>query len=82
MSKSGQSCVLANECRDHIFNEIYQYRHLDINTAIKQFSFKLTLWAQEIALLQIKEMAQLNTVGNDYTLFEVISLPATYTKVC
>jgi len=45
-----------------------------------QISFKLGLRAQEIALLQVKEVARLNSTGTDFTLLEVMSLPAAYTK--
>jgi len=45
-----------------------------------QVSFKLGLRAQEIALLQIKEVAQLNATGTDFKLLEIMSLPAAYTK--
>ena len=45
-----------------------------------QISFKLGLRAQEIALLQVKEVAQLNSAGTDFKLLEVMSLPASYTK--
>ena len=43
-------------------------------------SFKLGLRAQEIALLQIKEVARLNTTGTGFKLLEVMALPAAYTK--
>ena len=45
-----------------------------------QVSFKLGLRAQEVALLQIKEVAKLNSTGTDFKLLEVMSLPAAYTK--
>lgn len=45
-----------------------------------QISFKLGLRAQEIALLQIKEVAQFNKAGTGFKLLEVMSLPAAYTK--
>ncbi len=45
-----------------------------------QVSFKLGLRAQEIALLQIKEVARLKASGTDFELLEVMSLPAAYTK--
>lgn len=45
-------------------------------------SFKLGLRAQEIALLQIKEVATLIGPENarDYKLLDILSLPASYTK--
>ncbi|WP_414729837.1 hypothetical protein [Zhongshania aliphaticivorans] len=45
-----------------------------------QISFKLGLRAQEIALLQINEIAKLNVTGKYFKLLEVMSLPAAYTK--
>lgn len=36
--------------------------------------------AQDVALLQIKEIAKLNLSGADFKLLEVMSLPAVYTK--
>lgn len=45
-----------------------------------QISFKLGLRAQEIALLQVKEIAKLNPSGTDFKILEVMSLPAAYTK--
>lgn len=36
--------------------------------------------AQEIALLQIKEVARLSSGGDTFKLYEVMSLPAAYTK--
>ncbi len=58
MPKSGQARVLTSKQQDHLFAVIQQHRHPEKNTAIMQISFKLGLRAQEIALLQIKEVAQ------------------------
>ena len=80
MPKSGQARVLTAEQRDHVLNVIQHHRHPEKNTAIMQISFKLGLRAQEIALLQIKEIAKLNPSGTDFKLLEVMSLPAAYTK--
>lgn len=80
MRKSGQARVLSNEQQDHLFDVIQQHRHAEKNTAIMQISFKLGLRAQEISLLQIKEVAQLNQSGTDFKLLEIMSLPAAYTK--
>lgn len=80
MRKSGQARVLTTEQQDHLFDVIQQHRHPEKNTAIMQISFKLALRAQEIALLQIKEVAQLNPTGTDFNLVEVMNLPAAYTK--
>lgn len=80
MPKSGQARVPTQAQQDRLFDAIAQHRHPEKNTAIMQISFKLGLRAQEIALLQIKEVARLNSTGTDFTLLEVMSLPAAYTK--
>ncbi|MCW9012288.1 MAG: site-specific integrase [Gammaproteobacteria bacterium] len=80
MPKSGQARVLTPKQREHLFEIIRQHRHPEKNTAIMQVSFKLGLRAQEIALLQVKEVARLNKTGTDFQLLEIISLPAAYTK--
>lgn len=80
MPKSGQARVLTAIQQSYLFEVIQQHRHPEKNTAIMQISFKLALRAQEIALLQIKEIAQLNSTSTDVKLLEVMSLPAAYTK--
>jgi len=80
MAKSGQARVPTTEQQRHLFDVIKAHRHPEKNTAIMQISFKLGLRAQEIALLQIKEVARLNSSGTDFKLLEVMSLPAAYTK--
>ena len=84
MAKSGQARVLSQSQQAHLFNAITDHRHPEKNTAIMQISFKLGLRAQEIALLQIKEVAQLHPVSRNaparFKLYEVMSLPAAYTK--
>lgn len=80
MPKSGQARVPTPAQQRHLFDVIQQHRHPEKNTAIMQASFKLGLRAQEIALLQIKEVARLNAVGTDFKLLEVMALPAAYTK--
>ncbi|MBM7425003.1 MULTISPECIES: site-specific integrase [Spongiibacter] len=80
MPKSGQARVLTAEQQDHVFDVIQHHRHPEKNTAIMQISFKLGLRAQEIALLQVKEIAKLNPSGTEFKLLEVMSLPAAYTK--
>jgi len=80
MPKSGQARVLTAHQQDRLFDVIQHHRHPEKNTAIMQISFKLALRAQEIALLQIKEVAQLNQSGADFKLLEVMALPAAYTK--
>jgi len=80
MSKSGQARVLTDHQRQYLFEVIQQHRHPEKNTAIMQISFKLGLRAQEITLLQLKEIARLNNAGTDFKLLEIMSLPAAYTK--
>jgi integrase len=79
MPKSGQARVPSLEEQRHLFEVIKQNRHPEKNTAIMQISFKLGLRAQEIALLQIKEIAQIKSRG-DFKLLQVMTLPAAYTK--
>ena len=80
MPKSGQARVLTQEQMQHLFEVIQQHRHPEKNTAIMQISFKLGLRAQEIALLQVKEVARLIKQGTDFKLLEIMALPAAYTK--
>lgn len=80
MAKSGQARVPTTQQQQHLFEAIRLHRHPEKNSAIMQISFKLGLRAQEIALLQIKEVAQLNQAGTAFKLHEVMSLPAAYTK--
>ena len=80
MPKSGQARVPSAEQQRHLFEVIEQHRHKEKNKAIMQISFKLGLRAQEIALLQVKEVARLNSSSTDFTLLEIMSLPAAYTK--
>jgi len=80
MPKSGQARVPTLQQQQHLFRVIQDHRHPEKNTAIMQISFKLGLRAQEIALLQVKEVAKLNPSGAEFKLLEVMSLPAAYTK--
>ena len=80
MAKSGQARVLTQHQRRQLFDVIQHHRHPEKNTAIMQISFKLGLRAQEIALLQVKEIARLYKAGTDFKLLEIMSLPAAYTK--
>jgi site-specific recombinase XerD len=80
MAKSGQARVPTQEQQQQLFATIQQRRHKEKNTAIMQISFKLGLRVQEIALLQLKEIAQVNSLGTDFKLLEIMSLPAAYTK--
>jgi hypothetical protein len=84
MAKSGQARVPTEDQQRHLFEVIQQHRHAEKNTAIMQISFKLGLRAQEIALLQIKEVATLTGAPGSrnraFKLLEILCLPAAYTK--
>lgn len=84
MAKSGQARVLRPSQIDYLFSAIRQHRHPEKNAAIMQISFSLGFRAQEISLLQIKEVAKLGpetTTGlRTFTLKEILKLPASYTK--
>jgi len=84
MAKSGQARVPSKQQQAHLFDAIKSKRHPEKNTAVMQISFKLGLRAQEISLLQIKEIASLNNytknTARSFVLHEVMSLPAAYTK--
>jgi len=59
MSKTGQARVLTPEQFGHLLSVIRERRYPEKNTALVQISFKLGLRVQEIALLQIKDVAEL-----------------------
>ena len=84
MAKSGQARVLSPEQQAELFEVIQEHRHPEKNTAIMQISFKLGLRAQEIALLQLKEICRLGpirkTIPRTFELLEIMTLPAAYTK--
>lgn len=83
MSKSGQARVLTPDQFAYLLATIRQHRHAEKNTALIQISFKLGLRVQEIALLQLKEVCRLGpAIGTtrDFTLHEILALPAAYTK--
>jgi integrase len=58
MSKSSQAPVLRHEQLAHLLNAIQEHRYPEKNTVLIQISFKLGLRVQEIALLQIKDLAE------------------------
>lgn len=84
MAKSGQARVPTAEEKQRLFEVIRQHRHPEKNTAIMQISFKLGLRVQEIALLELKEVCRLGRgrkmLPRDFTIHQVMSLPAAYTK--
>lgn len=83
MSKTGQARVLTPNQFAHLLSVIQEHRYPEKNTALVQISFKLGLRVQEIALLQIKDVAELGpeTSGQcSFRLKEILALPAAYTK--
>lgn len=84
MPKSGKARVPTPEEWSYLFSVIQKKRYPVKNTAIMQISHKLGLRAQEISLLQFKEVCKLapyaKNTPRDFTLYEILSLPAAYTK--
>ena len=83
MSKTGQARVLTPEQFSHLLSVIQEHRYPEKNTALVQISFKLGLRVQEIALLQIKDVAELGSESSGqrpFKLKEILALPAAYTK--
>lgn len=84
MSKSGKARVLTPEQWSYLYAVIAEKRYPEKNTAIMQISQKLGLRAQEIALLQLKEVCRLKSLkkdcARDFELLQIMSLPAAYTK--
>lgn len=78
--KSGQAKVLSPEEIEHLFNVIEEHRHPEKNSAIMHISFCLGLRAQEIALLQIKEVAKLTDSIGGFELHKTLRLPKGITK--
>ncbi|MCM2681178.1 site-specific integrase [Echinimonas agarilytica] len=82
--KSGQARVPTLEAQRRLFDAIQEHRHPEKNTAIMRISFCLGLRVQEISLLQLKEVCKLAPFkvdqSRDFKLYEVMSLPAAYTK--
>lgn len=83
MSKTGQARVLTPDQFSHLLDVIQEHRYPEKNTALVQISFKLGLRVQEIALLQLKDVAELGPVTSgkrSFRLKEILALPAAYTK--
>lgn len=78
--KSGQARVPTSAEWERLFLAIQEHRYPEKNTAIMRISQKLGLRVQEIALLQIKEIARLKKSSPGFTLHQVMTLPAAYTK--
>lgn len=84
MAKKGKARVLQPDQIDHLFDVIQKHRHPEKNAAIMQVSFSLGLRAQEISLLEIKEVATLGPASasglRSFKLKEILKLPSSYTK--
>lgn len=83
MSKTGQARVLMPGQFGHLLSVIREHRYPEKNTALVQISFKLGLQVQEIALLQIKDVAELgpdNSGQRSFKLKKILALPAAYAK--
>lgn len=81
MAKSGQARVIAHGEFDKIIENARKHRHPEKNVAILYVSFKLGLRAQEMALLELKEVCRLDPASADgFILNEIMPLPARYTK--
>ena len=83
MSKTGQARVLTPDQFAHLLNVIQDHRYPEKNTALVQISYKLGLRVQEVALLRIKDVAELGPEASgqrSFKLKEILALPAAYTK--
>lgn len=82
--KSGQARVPKPEDWDRLYTEIKKNRHPEKNRLIMKISQMLGLRVQEIALLEFKEVCELSghpgSTNRDFKLFEIMTLPASYTK--
>jgi hypothetical protein len=75
------TCAYAGDQFAHLLSVIQKHRYLEKTTALVQISFKLGLRVQEIALLQIKDVAELGPEGSgqrSFKLKEILALPAAY----
>jgi integrase len=84
MANNGKARVLTDEEWEYLFSQIEKHRHPEKNAAIMRVSRHLGLRAQEIALLQMKDVVMLDTrIGQPnrtYTLYKVLTVPADITK--
>lgn len=71
MSKTGQARVLTPEQFAYLLSVIQEHRYPEKNTALVQISFKLGLRVQEIALLQIKDVAELGPESSGQRSFKL-----------
>lgn len=78
MNNRGQALVLTCDQFADLMAVIQRHRHPEKNTAIVQISFKLGLSVQEIAGLQIRDVAELSPAESNqcsFTLKDVLALP-------
>lgn len=81
MPKNGQAKVLSNEELNTVLEEVERHRYPEKNALIIQISFKLGLRAQEMALLRIREVAELGQeFPRGYKIKDVLVLPKSFTK--
>lgn len=84
MANNGKARVLTDGEWDTLFNEIEKRRHPEKNAAIMRISRHLGLRAQEIALLKMKDVVKLDArfgqTHRQFTLYEVLTVPANITK--
>jgi len=82
--KNGQARVLSSDEVNNLFEQIQKHRHPEKNNAIMEISFKLGLRAQEISLLEMKEVCELYGLPGDknrqFKIHKVMTVPASYTK--
>jgi len=80
----GQARIPSADELEHLFLKISQNRHPEKNRLIMLISFRLGLRAQEISLLQFKEVVELGLIKKTepraFKVCEIMALPASYTK--
>jgi site-specific recombinase XerD len=81
MAKNGQARVLSVDEFNALIDEISKHRHPEKNALIMQISFKLGLRVQEMALLRIREVAEIGPkFSKGYKLKDLLVLPKGFTK--
>ncbi|MDO8909527.1 MAG: site-specific integrase [Pseudohongiella sp.] len=78
MPRNGKARILSREQKNHVLSKIKVHRHAEKNIAIMQVSFNLGLRVQEIAFLEVKDVADMNATCTDFKLFDEISLSRGY----
>ncbi len=81
MAKNALAKVLFIDELSAVLNEIEHHRYRAKNALIVQISFKLGLWAQEMALLCIRKIVVLSDeFACGYKIKDVLVLPKSFTK--